>query len=183
MQQALRITFKDIPRSPAVETHIREHVEKLEQFSQDIISCQVVIEQPQKHQSQGKLFNIHLKLTVPGKELVVTNNSQEDIYVSIRDSFNDMRAQLQSYKDQIKGQVKNHSEILYGRVVRLFEQDGFGFIESNGDEYYFNSGNVVSPKFDKLEIGHEVSFIEELSGEGPQARRVTARRNNREATQ
>jgi ribosomal subunit interface protein len=182
MQQALRITFKDIPGSPAVETHIREHVEKLEQFSQDIISCSVVIDQPQRHQSQGKLFNIHIKLNVPGKELVVTNNSKEDLYISIRDSFDDMRKQLQTYKDQIKGQVKSHSEVLHGTVVRIFEEDGFGFIESNGDEYYFNSGNVVSPKFEKLEIGHEVSFIEELTGQGPQARRVTAKRN-REASQ
>jgi ribosomal subunit interface protein len=176
MQQALRITFKDIPRSAAVETHIREHVDKLEQFSQGIISCSVVIEQPQRHQSQGKLFNIHIKLNVPGKELVATNNAQEDIYVSIRDAFDDMRKQLQTYKDQQKGQVKTHSEVLHGKIVRIFEEDGFGFIESNGDEYYFNSGNVVSPKFDKLEIGHEVSFIEELTGQGPQARRVTAKK-------
>lgn len=181
MQKALQITFKDIPASPAIETQIREHVEKLEQFYQDIISCHVVIEQPQRHQSQGKLYNIHINVGVPGKELAVTHNLQEDLYVSMRDSFDNMRKQLQSHKEQIKGHVKSHSEVLHGKVVRIFEEDGFGFIESNGDEYYFNSGNVVSPKFDKLEIGHEVSFIEELTGQGPQARRVTSKRNGKEA--
>jgi ribosomal subunit interface protein len=182
MQQKLQITFKDIPRSEAIETQIREHVDKLEQFFQGIISCHVVIEQPQRHQSQGKLYNVLIRVNVPGKELVVTHNQQEDLYVSIRGSFDSMREQLQSHKEQIKGHVKAHSETLHGTVVRLFEEEGFGFIERNGDEYYFNSSNVSSPKFDKLEIGSEVSFIEELSGEGPQARRVTAKRN-REATQ
>lgn len=181
MQQALQITFKDISSTPAIEKQIRDHVEKLEQFSQDIISCHVVIEQPQKHRSQGKLHNIHIRVSVPGKELVSTNNSQEDLYISIREAFNDVRDQIQSHKDQIKGQVKSHSEVLHGKVVRLFEDDGFGFIESNGDEYYFNSAHVVSPKFEKLSIGSEVSFIEELNGEGPQARRVTAKRSREAA--
>lgn len=176
MQQPLQITFKDIPHSDAVEIHLREHVEKLEQFNQNIISCHIVIEQTQRSQSQGKLNNIHIKLTVPGRELVVTGNEDENLYISIRDAFSDMREQLLSHKQQIKGQIKSHAEVLHGTVVRIFEVDGFGFIkDTNGDEYYFNSGNLVKNSFEKILIGTEVSFIPAMGNDGLQARRVSVK--------
>ena len=44
MQQPLEITFRDIPHSDAIEQHIRDKVTKLQQYSNDIISCHVVVE-------------------------------------------------------------------------------------------------------------------------------------------
>ena len=46
MQRPVQITFKDIPHSDAVETHIREKAAKLETFYPHIIGCHVTVELP-----------------------------------------------------------------------------------------------------------------------------------------
>jgi ribosome-associated translation inhibitor RaiA len=49
MKQPLQITFRDIPRSDALETHIREKADKLDEFYEHIMGCHVVLEQPHGH--------------------------------------------------------------------------------------------------------------------------------------
>lgn len=71
------------------------------------------------------------------------------------------------------GQVKNHQPTLSGKVARLLNGEGFGFIEStDGTEYYFNAKNLTGDNFDKLSVGTPVHFIEFTGDEGLQAHRV-----------
>ncbi|WP_280522012.1 hypothetical protein [Candidatus Coxiella mudrowiae] len=42
---------------------------------------------PKRNQHQGKLYNVRINLTLPGKELIVNRNAEEDLYLSIRDAF------------------------------------------------------------------------------------------------
>lgn len=169
-----QITFRDIPHSEAVKTHIDEKIEKLSQFSDRIISCHVVVELANKRKHQGNLHNIRLTVTVPGKELISKYNEREDLYVSIRDAFEDMVRQLETYEEHLRGEVKNHqTALLSGKIARLFNGDGFGFIESlDGTEFYFNAGHVINPSFDKLNVGMPVQFVEHNDVNGLQARRV-----------
>jgi len=175
MQQPLQITIKDIEHTPAIEAHIHSKAEKLSQYFEDIISCHVLIEQTQKHQHQGKLHNVHIKIHVPGKELAVNHNESENLWIAIRDAFDSMRDQLNSYRDQIRHHVKSHPELVHGEVVRLFDDFGFILGTDGLTEYYFNSSNVVSHRFQRLKIGIGVQFIEDSDGEGPQAKRVSLR--------
>ena len=64
-QLPLQITFRDIPASEAIETKIRQQVEKLNRFYQRLIRCQVIIEVPHRHQRQGKIYHVRIDLTVP----------------------------------------------------------------------------------------------------------------------
>ena len=50
---SVQVTFKDIPNSEAIEIIVREKAQKLTQFYQQINSCRVVLEVPQKHKHQG----------------------------------------------------------------------------------------------------------------------------------
>jgi ribosome-associated translation inhibitor RaiA len=61
----------------------------------------VVVEQPAKHHQQGKPFNIHIDLTVPGSEIVVDRQENEDVYVAVRDAFDAARRQLDNYARQL----------------------------------------------------------------------------------
>lgn len=101
MKTPLQITFRDIPHSDALETHIREKAQKLEQIFGDIISCRVVVEQPAKHHQQGKPFNVRIDLGVPGKEIVVDKQQSEDAYVALRDAFDAAKRQLEDYARQL----------------------------------------------------------------------------------
>lgn len=111
MQIDLQITMRDMPHSEALETHIREKAEKLEKFYQHLTSCRVVVEQPHKHQHQGRIFDVHIDLTVPGSELIVDRAADEDVYVALRDAFDAAMRQLEDYTRRQRGDVKTHSNI------------------------------------------------------------------------
>ena len=111
MKAPLQVVFRDMPRSDAVEAKIREKVEKLERFSDDIISCRVVVEPAHRHHHKGNLYHARIDLVVPGNELVANrendvNHAHEDIYVAIRDAFDAMRRQLEDYERRRRGEVK-----------------------------------------------------------------------------
>ena len=174
MQLPLQITFRDIPPSPAVEARIRKKAEKLESYYDRIMGCRVVIEVPQKHHHQGKLFNVRIDITVPGGELVVNRHPHEDIYVALRDAFAAAGRQLEDYARHQRGDVKVHEAPPHGRVAKLFPEEGYGFIEtSDGRQIYFHRNSVAHPEFERLKTGTEVVFVEEQGHEGPQARTVT----------
>src|SRR3990167_2591731 len=108
MQIPLQITIRDIPPSEALEAHIRDKAEKLNQFFEHIISCRVVVEMPHKHHHQGKQFNVRLDIGVPGSEIVVNRDHSEDIYVALRDAFDAAKRQLEDYARKIRGDIKTH---------------------------------------------------------------------------
>ncbi|MCH9643821.1 MAG: HPF/RaiA family ribosome-associated protein [Gammaproteobacteria bacterium] len=178
MQVPLQFTIRDIPHTKELEQHIQQKAEKLDQFSECIISCQVNIEQTKKHQNQGKLYDTHINLNLPGKELASTHNENENLYVSIRDAFDDMHMQLESYMEKSHSKIKNHSSKLSGKIVRLIDGETYGFIEgTDGTEYYFNADSVAHPRFEHLSVGDAVYFIEHVGKEGLQAHRVSAHKH------
>lgn len=177
--QPVQITVRDMPFSKALESHIRKKVEKLSHFYQRIQSCHVVINVPQKHKRQGKLFSVRIDLMVPGKEIVVNKKLDEDVYIAIRDAFNALVRQLESYSHIRRGNVKVHDSTEYGHIVKLFNGENYGFIlGADGNEYYFSPTHVHYPEFEKLKIGDRVQFIGIPSGDGFQAHRVIKEKNN-----
>lgn len=174
MKTALQVVFRDIPPSPAIEAEIRRRAAKLEQAA-DLMSCRVTLCSSGRHKHQGVMREVHVDLKLPGTEIAVTRHHAEDLYVAMRDAFDAVRRQVDEYRRRIQGEVKTHAMPLRGRVVRL-SGDGFGFIEDgDGREYYFARENVAGPEFDALAVGDEVQFLEAAGGDGPQAKRVTAR--------
>lgn len=175
MQRPIQITTRNVPESGALEEHIREKAEKLEQFYPHIVGCHVVVEVPHKHRHGGRLFNIRIEVKVPGGEVVVNRDLAEDAYVALRDAFDAAKRALEDYGSRQRGDVKHHEPLCSGTVTKIFEE-GYGFIETGeGGEVYFHRDNVVSPGFDRLSIGDEVRFILEAAGEGMQAKRVSLR--------
>lgn len=108
MQLPLQITSRDISLTPAIERAIRNKVEKLESFYDRIMGCRVLVESPHRHHNKGILFNVRVRLTVPGGELIVKREPHEDLYVAIRDTFTAARRQLQSFAKKQRGDVKTH---------------------------------------------------------------------------
>jgi len=175
MQIPVEITLRDIPHSDAVETRIREKIDKLDRFHERVMSCRVTVESPQQKKHQGKLYSVHIDMKVPGGgELVVNRMQDEDIYVAIRDAFNAAARQLEDHARRQRGDVKTHAVPHIGRVIQMFPVQGYGFIETPDRRHvYFHRNSVAQPGFDRLEIGIEVEFVEEMGNEGPQARMVS----------
>jgi ribosomal subunit interface protein len=108
MQTPLKITIRDIEHSDALETHIRDKTDKLEEFFDRIISCHVVVEMPHKHHNQGKQFKVRIDIVVPGSEIVVNRDHAEDVYVALRDGFDAAKRKLEDYARKMRGDVKTH---------------------------------------------------------------------------
>ena len=94
MKQPLNIQFHGMEASAAVETKAREFADKLDAISPDLMACRVNIDLEQKHKQQGRPYGVRIDLTLPGHELVVNKVQDEDVYVALRDAFDNMKRQL-----------------------------------------------------------------------------------------
>jgi len=181
MQIPLRITFQGVEHSEAVEQRIRDKAAKLERFHGDITGCHVVVDVPHKHSHKGHVYEVRIDITVPGGEIVINrepgkNQAHEDVYVAIRDSFDAAVRRIEDHIRKRRGEVKVHEPPPHGRVVRMFADDGYGFLETpDGLEVYFHENAVSNGDFHRLDPGSEVRFVlAEGEGEkGPQASTVT----------
>jgi cold shock CspA family protein/ribosome-associated translation inhibitor RaiA len=174
MELPLQITAHDFPLSEVVEAEIREKAAKLDTYYDRIMRCRVKLEAPVGHHRRGGPYTVRIDVTVPGAELVVNRQDDEDLPVAIRDAFDAMRRRLEDYARHQRGAVKAHEEpLLQGHVSKLFPHEGYGFLEtSDGREVYFHRHSVLAPGFEQVEIGTEVRFAEEEGEKGPQASTV-----------
>lgn len=180
MMFPVHIQFQGTASSEALRAVARGHAHKLESFAPDIMACRVTIDLEQKHKHQGRPFGVHIDLTLPGHELVVNRVQHEDVYVALRDAFDNMKRQLEDVVRKRRGQEKQHPVPLHGELVRLDQAGGFGFIRTPaGDEYYFSRDNLADTPFEHLQSGAAVQFIPEAGGEGLQAKRVSLGKHSR----
>lgn len=162
----LQITARDIELTEAIKTSIREHAQKLDKFYEKLISCRIIVEAIPKR----SLYNVHVDMTVPGKELVVRREPNTDLYLAIRDAFNAAQRELEDFARLQRGDVKRHEGLPHARISALFPDRGYGFLTTyEGREIYFHAHSILNHDFDKLEVGMEVRFSEEMGEKGPQA--------------
>jgi cold shock CspA family protein len=191
-----QVTFRGIKHSPELEAAVLDRVSWLEQFYQGIVSCRVLIEAPHRHRRDGRHFHLTIELTVPNSEPIVVSHapsmhgplkdtgagehlkaSETDSVhryarVTIHDAFDVARRRLQDFARRQRGAVKLHQTPAHGVVSVLMPDEGYGFIEADERQIYFNRASVLDTAFDELSIGKPVAFIEEKGDKGPQASSV-----------
>lgn len=180
MSIPLQITFEGgLQSSDALRSRIEREAEKLERFHDRIVGCRVAVIGRGRRRHHGDLYAVRLQISTPGPgEIVVDRNppkdhAHEDAFVTVRDAFNAARRRLQDHHRRWQGQVKVHEAPPQGRVVRIFEDKGYGFIESDdGREIYFHRNAVVNDGFDRLATGDLVRFVETEGEKGAQASTV-----------
>ncbi|MGO8737444.1 HPF/RaiA family ribosome-associated protein [Rhodoblastus sp.] len=178
MQTPPEIAFHHFEPSDAVRAEIARQVARLERFSAHITSCHVAVSKAARHQ-QGDLFHVAVRVALPGHKDVVVDRQhgdepeQEHALVAVRDAFDAAIRQIEDAMRDLRDEVKQHAEPAHGRVARFLAGEDCGFIETpDGREIYFHRNSVVEGDFDKLEIGSEVRFVEEIGDKGAQASTV-----------
>jgi len=181
MKLPVEITFRNMSASEALENNVRDKVEKLEQFCDRITSCRVVVEAGHRHQHKGNLYHVRIDMTLPGVELVVSrdpaeNKNHADVYVAVRDAFDAARKQLDKHVRSNRREAKAHAHNIPeqpSRIIELIPMEDFGrILTPEGREIYFHRNSLLNGDFDKLQIGDEVRFNEEMGDQGPQASSV-----------
>ncbi len=174
-----QIAFRKIKRSEALMSNLHERIAWLEHFSDQIMSCHIIVEKPHNHHRQGNLFHVRINLRLPGAELIVNrepsaHKAHKDLKVTIHDAFDETRRKLEDYVRKHRQDIKHVSTSPHAYVVHLVEEDGgYGFIRTTDNrELYFHSNAVLKGHYDQLKLGSVVKYAEEMGEKGPQASTV-----------
>jgi cold shock CspA family protein/ribosome-associated translation inhibitor RaiA len=178
METPLQITFRHMTPVPALEELIRAQAAKLEEFFNKITGCHVTVEMPHRHHQHGNVYQVRIDVIVPGSEIVVNREpgmaaQHRDAESAVHDAFATAGRLLEDYVRRLRGDIKYREGMQHGRVVRLFPNEGCGFLETgDGRELYFHRHSVLRDAFAQLQLGDEVAFAEEQGQKGPQASTV-----------
>ena len=180
MESPPNITYRNIDRSPAIDEHITRRIAELEKTHPKIVGCDVVIDAPQKTKVTGTEFAVRVTLRVPGPDIHVERHvgrsgAAEDVNLAIHEAFDAVRRILNEQKQEMAQiHVKHHPPVLHGRVDRLFEGEGYGFlVADDGREVYFERDNLTTDHWDKIRVGTKLRFREMDGDKGPYAINVT----------
>lgn len=180
MQIPPEITYRNVPKTEAVDSLLMKKAASLEKVCDHITSIRIAIERPHKHKRKGNPYRVRLDITFPpGHEIVVKKESEEtDILTPldavIRKAFDVARRKLRKSVEQQRRDVKVHPNQQVGAVVaELYSKDGSGILRTtDGREIYFDDNVVVNDEFDELKIGTGVRFEARQGEKGPIATTV-----------
>jgi len=173
MQRPLQITARNFQLTPAIEGEVRRRAKALERFYDRMTGSHVVLEAAVGHHRKGGPFKVRIDMRVPGRELTVTRQSDEDFPLATRDAFDAAVRLLEDYAREQRLAVKAHEPSSHARVSRLLSKEGYGFLETaDGREVYFHCNSVLNNGFKRLRVGTVVRFDEEMGEKGPQASTV-----------
>ncbi len=169
----LQVKAHDVVLTPEVEKFITERAERLEMFYNRIHSAKLVVEGYTNHHRKGGPFDVRIDLAVPGTTIAVTRQRDDDLRVALRNAFDAADRQLRDYARKQAPDVAPPAAPPRARIIRLFPDDGYGFLQAeDGHEVYFHQNSVLAGAWDTLEVGMEVRYAEELGEKGPQASSV-----------
>ncbi len=180
MQVPLEIFYREVEKSEAIESLIREKAAKLELICDHITSCRIAVERPHSFVKKGNPFRFRIDITVPpGHEIVVTrepgdSDKHDKLPKIIREAFGAAKKQLQGLVRKQRQQVKSHPEQEVRAIVHsIYPEEGYGFIRTvNGRDIYFHRNSILNMSFEELQTGMGVRFSEVDGDKGPQAASV-----------
>ncbi len=115
MQVPVQIALSKVPRPILARAEVLKAAGALERFHTRITSCRVAVSGPDTRHRQGGVFDVHIRLRVPGHtDIEVTNRAQgrpeqEHLAVALREAFAQARRQLQDVARQKRGEVKTRA--------------------------------------------------------------------------
>jgi len=181
MQQPLEVNFHDVPRSDWSLDLIHERAARLERYNDHITSCHVIVAQPHQHQHKGRPYRVSIEVRLPRLEPLavveepsIVERGHADLRPVINGAFDAMERRLRSIGGSTRREaLAPAAGEERGLVVRLFEDEGYGFLRTpEGREVYFHRNAVLHGDFPRLVVGTEVRFESELGEAGPQASAV-----------
>jgi putative sigma-54 modulation protein len=100
----LQITFRGMKHSDALAQRVVDKMSKLRRLHPRIMGGRVIVE-ALPTPGKGSRFTVHIRVTVPGAELVATHDgdaasAHDSVYVALRDSVSAIVRQLRGHTER-----------------------------------------------------------------------------------
>ncbi|MFZ5449127.1 MAG: cold shock domain-containing protein [Thermodesulfobacteriota bacterium] len=167
--QDIHIEGRQVEILPEWRAKIEAELARLQKHYKDpILHARVEIMATPHHRLGA--FEVHLVVNVPGDTITLLRQG-DMVMPLVVEAFDALDRRLREHSQVAQQQVKTHLEVAeHGRVVRLFPEEDYGFIESDaGLEVYFHANALKKGKFSHLKPGAPVKFAQEAGDKGPQA--------------
>src|SRR4051794_35647509 len=133
MPPETHFTVRDFEPSEGIAAYVREKAAKLETFYDRITSVRIALESPHRHHQQGKAYRVRIDIVVPGGEVVAgsappSDARHTDPFAAVDDAFDEAERVLVDFARKRRGYTKTHIGPRRGRIVRLFAEQGYGFL-------------------------------------------------------
>jgi ribosome-associated translation inhibitor RaiA/cold shock CspA family protein len=189
MQIPVEIAFHNLPKSDWAENEIRDRVSRLEEIYDRLTTCRVRVDQRATNPANTIPPVVRIEMSVPGhREIVVAHEPDHlerkfqnpDLHNAINEAFRIAERRLAQYKDQLQdraaaGEHEAANEYR-GQIAEITPAEDFGFLlTASGSLLYFHRNSVLSGDFDRLKVGSEVRYIEDVGDTGPIATKVRAK--------
>jgi ribosome-associated translation inhibitor RaiA/cold shock CspA family protein len=182
----MEIAFHNIAKSDWAEDAIRDHVARLEEIYERLITCRVRVDQRADNSNHTIPPVVRIEMSVPGHDdLVVAHEPDQlqrkfqspDLHNAINEAFRIAERRLTAFKDRradhtaAAGHEASHEFL--GQVAELTPERDYGFVMTKeGGLLYFHRNSMLSGDFDSLRRGQEVHYVEAVGDTGPIATKV-----------
>jgi cold shock CspA family protein/ribosome-associated translation inhibitor RaiA len=186
MQTPVDISFHNCEGSAAIEDAIRSHIARLEEIHPRLIACRVRVDQRADNSTHSIPPVVRIEIRIPGRKDIVVAHEPErlqrrfqrpDMRNAVNEAFRIAARQLAELKQQVSDYkaVARHEAAneFSGRIADLPRGEDYGFLQTKeGGQLYFHRNSVLSGDFDRLKLGDEVTYVEEMGDTGPIATKV-----------
>lgn len=186
MQAPIEIAFHNIEKADWAEDAIRDHVARLEQMFDRLTTCRVRVDQRANNSNNTIPPVVRIELSVPGhRDIVVAHEPDHlqrkfqapDLHNAINEAFRIAERRLGQFKDQLKDRTAagRHEAAngMLGQIVEITPAQDFGFLlTASGGLLYFHRNSVLVGDFDRLEVGDQLHYVEDMGDTGPIATKV-----------
>ena len=186
MQIPIEIAFHNLPKSDWAENEIRDHVSRLEEIYDRLTTCRVRVDQRASNANNSIPPVVRIEISVPGhKDIVVAHEPDHlqrkfqapDLRNAINEAFRIAERRLTQYKDQLQDRTAaaghEAANAYLGQVAEITPAQDFGFLlTASGGLLYFHRNSLLSGDFDRMKVGTEVHYVEEVGDTGPIATKV-----------
>lgn len=102
MHTAPSVHFHGFTPGPDLPQEIHERIKHLDRLSDRVTGINVTMALPHRHQRSGRIFHVHIRVGIPGGELVVDRENEKDDrhsdpLVAVHDAFSRMERQLNDW--------------------------------------------------------------------------------------
>jgi cold shock CspA family protein len=186
MDVPLQIAFHKAGKPDWAEEEIRARVEKLQTYYGRITSCRVTVDQRANNVEGNLPPVVRIEIGLPGRAPLIVAYEPDRLQQkyqtpslrnSINDAFGTAERRLAEMKVEREGRSKeghhDSQNQFLGQVSQIFPEDDHGFLLTNdGSSLYFHRNAILQGDFDKLRVGDEVRYVQDMGDTGPLATKV-----------